>query len=106
MPLFIERGKWLGKEKEEIENNWKERGFTCDVWVDPPGQRWENFIHETDELVTPLNVTLEIECDGEVAELKPGDEWFIPRGAVHSVRNKSNEIAYWLYGYSISKTKA
>lgn len=105
MPLFIKRGKWLGKEREDIERDWKERGFTCDVWVDPPGQRWENFVHQTDELVTPLNAVLEIECDGEVAELHPGDEWFIPKGTIHSVRNKSDKIAYWLYGYSTSKTK-
>jgi mannose-6-phosphate isomerase-like protein (cupin superfamily) len=104
--LYIERGKWIGKVKEEIEREWAERGFTCDVWIDPPGRGWEDFVHGTDELVTPLNATLEIECEGEIAELKPGDEWFIPRGAVHSVRNKSNVVAYWLYGYNISKTKA
>jgi mannose-6-phosphate isomerase-like protein (cupin superfamily) len=104
--LYIERGKWIGKVKEEIEREWAERGFTCDVWIDPPGRSWEDFVHDTDELVTPLNATLEIECEGEIAELKPGDEWFIPRGAVHSVRNKSNVVAYWLYGYNISKTKA
>jgi mannose-6-phosphate isomerase-like protein (cupin superfamily) len=104
--LYIERGKWIGKVKEEIEREWAERGFTCDVWIDPPGRSWEDFVHGTDELVTPLNATLEIECEGEIAELKPGDEWFIPRGAVHSVRNKSNVVAYWLYGYNISKTKA
>ncbi|CUU03619.1 Cupin domain [Candidatus Thermokryptus mobilis] len=104
--LYIEREKWIGKGKEEIERDWAERGFTCDVWVDPPWQSWEDFVHDTDELVTPLNATLEIECEGEIAELKPGDEWFIPRGAVHSVRNKNNVVAYWLYGYNISKTKA
>jgi mannose-6-phosphate isomerase-like protein (cupin superfamily) len=104
--LYIERDKWIGKVKEEIEREWAERGFTCDVWIDPPGRSWEDFVHDTDELVTPLNATLEIECEGEIAELKPGDEWFIPRGAVHSVRNKSNVVAYWLYGYNISKTKA
>jgi mannose-6-phosphate isomerase-like protein (cupin superfamily) len=104
--LYIERGKWIGKVKEEIEREWAERGFTCDVWIDPPGRSWEDFVHDTDELVTPLNATLEIECEGEIAELKPGDEWFIPRSAVHSVRNKSNVVAYWLYGYNISKTKA
>lgn len=105
MPLLIERGKWLGKEIEEIEKNWRAKGFTFNLWIDSPGQRWENFVHETDELVTPLNVALEIECDGEVTQLYPGDEWFIPRGAIHSVRNKSDEIAYWFYGYNISKTK-
>ena len=97
--IIIERGKWKDKEIEEIKKDWERRGFTFDIWEDPPGQVWENFVHETDELVTPINVTLEVECNGVVAELKPGDEWFIPKGAVHSVRNKSSLKAYWVYGY-------
>ena len=25
-------------------------GFSCDLWVDPPGQVWEDYRHATDEL--------------------------------------------------------
>jgi uncharacterized cupin superfamily protein len=101
MSIFIERGKWKDKNIEEIKRDWNRRGFSCDIWEDPPGRRWENFVHETDELVTPLNAAIEIECEGETAKLNPGDEWFIPKGSVHSVRNKSDRKAIWLYGYKV-----
>lgn len=26
------------------------RGFSCDIWVDPPGQVWEDFRYNFDEL--------------------------------------------------------
>jgi hypothetical protein len=25
-------------------------GFGCDVWTDPPGQVWADFVHEVDEI--------------------------------------------------------
>ncbi len=75
------------------------RGFSCGVWVDPPGQRWEDFVHSVDELVTPLDAPIEVEWEGEVAQLEPGDEWFIPRRTRHSVRNTSGRTVRWLYGY-------
>jgi len=39
---------------ERIRADWHGRGFSCDPWVDPPGRRWENFVHATDELVIVL----------------------------------------------------
>lgn len=33
-----------------IENNWRSRGFSFELWEDPPGQIWKDFKHETDEL--------------------------------------------------------
>jgi quercetin dioxygenase-like cupin family protein len=30
---------------------------------------------------------------------EPGDEVFIPRGAVHSVKNVHTATTRWLYGY-------
>ncbi|MCS6816163.1 MAG: cupin domain-containing protein [Blastocatellia bacterium] len=97
--MHIERGKWYGKSQEEIARDWDARGFSCDVWVDPPGQRWEDFVHSVDELVTPLDAPIEVEWEGEVAQLEPGDEWFIPRRTRHSVRNTSGRTVRWLYGY-------
>jgi hypothetical protein len=28
--------------------DWASRGFSCALWTDPPGQRWEDFTHATD----------------------------------------------------------
>ena len=30
------------------------RSLSCDLWVDPPGQVWEDYVHVTDESVMPV----------------------------------------------------
>ena len=42
---------------------------------------------------------VEFEIGGQVYHPKPGEELFIPSGAVHSVRNIGRSTAHWLYGY-------
>jgi quercetin dioxygenase-like cupin family protein len=69
------------------------------LWVDPPGQRWEDFVHATDELVLVVEGELEFEINGVISHPKIGEELFIPAGAVHSVRNIGSQTARWLYGY-------
>ncbi len=34
--------------REQIAADWALRGFSCDLWTDPPGQRWEEFRHATE----------------------------------------------------------
>src|SRR5689334_6463567 len=46
-------------DRAAVERSWKERGFSCGLWGDPPGQVWEDYVHDVDELVMVL--------DGEVA---------------------------------------
>jgi hypothetical protein len=41
-------------DRERIAADWAARGFSCDLWTDPPGQRWEDFTHATDEVVMVL----------------------------------------------------
>lgn len=87
------------KIQKEVSDNWAARGFSCDLWVDPPGQRWENFVHGKDELVIVLEGELEFEIDGVIRYPKAGEELLIPSGTVHSVRNTGASTARWLYGY-------
>ena len=86
-------------DQEKIAQDWTARGFSCGLWVDPPGQRWEGFVHDTDELVLLIEGELELEIEGEVHRPQPGDELFIPAGARHSVRNIGGTTSKWLYGY-------
>jgi mannose-6-phosphate isomerase-like protein (cupin superfamily) len=83
----------------DISADWKARGFSCDVWIDPPGQRWEDFVHHVDELVLVVEGMLELEISGVTSQPEPGEEVFIPAGAIHSVRNIGNTTARWIYGY-------
>lgn len=86
-------------DRQQIADNWKSRGFSCELWTDPPGQRWEDFTHATDEVVVVLEGEMEFEVEGEVQHPEPGEELFIPAGAVHSARNIGNSTARWLFGY-------
>jgi len=79
--------------------SWASRGFSCELWTDPPGQQWEDFTHRTDELVTVLEGEMEFEFSGQVHHPKPGVELLIPAGAIHSARNIGRTTARWLYGY-------
>ncbi len=86
-------------DPQAIARDWDARGFSCDVWVDPPGQRWEDFVHDVDELVVVLEGEMEFEVEGKIYRPQPGEELFIPAGARHSARNIGATTARWLYGY-------
>ena len=85
--------------QHQIADDWAARGFSCELWTDPPGQRWEDFAHSTDELVIALEGDMEFEVDGRVQHPVPGEELLIPAGAVHSARNIGTTTARWLCGY-------
>lgn len=78
---------------------WADDGFSCDLWVDPPGREWLDFVHATDELVVVKEGRVEFEVEGSRAMLGPGDEVFIPAGSRHSVWNRGSSTARWFYGY-------
>ena len=79
--------------------DWRGRGYSCGRFVDPPGRRWEDFVHDCNELVTVVEGRLEMEVAGETVALGLGDEAFIPKGARHSVRNIHDGTSVWLFGY-------
>ena len=86
-------------DRDRIAAEWGTRGFSCDLWIDAPGQRWEDFTHATNELVTVLEGEMEFEIRGQVHHPQPGEELVSPAGAVHSARNFGSVTARWLYGY-------
>jgi quercetin dioxygenase-like cupin family protein len=86
-------------DRKQIADDWEKRGFSCELWTDPPGQRWEDFQHATDELVTVLEGEVEFEIEGTVHHPQAGDELLIPAGALHSARNIGSTTTRWLYGY-------
>ena len=97
---FGSKMKMTSTNQQEVSKDWAARGFSCALWVDPPGQRWEDFVHASDELVLVVEGELELEINGEISHPKTGEEVYIPAGAVHSVRNIGGTTAKWLYGYS------
>jgi len=89
-------------DTQAIEEDWKKRGYSCDLMVDPPGQQWEDFTHPTDEVVVVLEGTMEFEVEGQTSRPQPGQELFIPARAIHSARNIGSTAVRWLYGYKKS----
>jgi len=86
-------------DRQDIAGDWARRGFSCELWIDPPGQQWKDFTHATDELVIVLEGQMEFEVQGQVHHPQPGEELLIPAGANHSARNIGKTMANWLYGY-------
>jgi mannose-6-phosphate isomerase-like protein (cupin superfamily) len=82
-----------------IEQSWHARGFSCDLWVDPPGQEWLDYVHSVDEVVMLLEGELEMEMQEKRFRPKIGEEVFIPASVSHTVRNVGGTTARWLYGY-------
>jgi mannose-6-phosphate isomerase-like protein (cupin superfamily) len=82
-----------------VPEEWAARGFSCAVWVDPPDQVWADFVHHSDELVMPIEGTLELSFLGRTLRLSPGEEVLIPARASHTVRNVGGMTARWYYGY-------
>ncbi|MCE2476178.1 MAG: cupin domain-containing protein [Alphaproteobacteria bacterium] len=74
-------------------------GFSFDVFRDPPGQVWADFVHDTDEFVVVAEGEIEIEVAGEIARCQPGDLVRIPAGAAHTLRTSREAASVWLYGY-------
>ena len=89
----------MAVDESEIRARWAREGYSCALWVDPPGQEWRDFAHTTDEVVCVVEGTLELITGGRTRRLGPGDECLIPACAPHTVRNVGGTAARWLYGY-------
>ena len=86
-------------DHDAVARDWAQRGYGCHLFVDPRGQRWLGFVHDTNELVMVTDGLLEVSVNGQTAVLEPGDEIFIPRHGIHDVINRSDGVTRWLYGY-------
>ncbi len=84
----------------EIARRWRGQGFSCGLWVDPPGQVWADYVHAVDERVLLLEGDVEFEFDGAVHRPRAGEELLIPARARHTVRNVGRGESRWLYGYA------
>jgi mannose-6-phosphate isomerase-like protein (cupin superfamily) len=90
--------------REGVQANWARRGFTCELWIDPPNQVWHDFEHDVDELVFLLEGTCQIELPDRTVRMHAGDELVIPAGTRHTVRNCGDGPARWLHGYPCSES--
>ncbi len=88
-------------DKQTLERDWAARGFSCDIWTDPPGQVWRDYVHDTDELLMLIEGEIEIRFGGRVLRPAIGEETCIPGGMPHTVINIGAVTNHWFYGYRI-----
>ena len=86
---FIEMGRDTNSRVDQaaVERSWRERGFSYGLRVDPPGQVWTDYVHDTDELVMVVEGDVEFEIDGRVH--RPPPNWatvWQPWERIHSRR--------------------
>ncbi len=100
MDRLLRRGKFPNPPvPSAVADDWRTRGYSCSLFFDPPGQEWLDFVHTCNELVTVVEGRLDLSVDDASFVLEPGDEVFIPKGALHCVRNIHTGASKWLYGY-------
>ena len=73
--------------RDTVAKDWWLRGFSCDLWVDPPGQVWSDYVHDVDELVMVLEGEVEFQMKGRQWRPEPGKEVLIPARTTHTVCN-------------------
>ena len=91
---ILSQGKFpLPIDRERVAADWAARGYSCGLFVDPPGRAWTGFVHRSNELVTVVEGRLRMTVGDQ------SYEGFIPRQAVQSVVNIHGGTTRWLYGY-------
>ena len=86
-------------EYSNVEDDWRAEGFTFGIFRDPPGQEWNDFVHQTDEYVLVAEGQIEIVVGTEKKLAVPGDLVRIPKRVSHSLKTVSDSGSVWLYGY-------
>jgi mannose-6-phosphate isomerase-like protein (cupin superfamily) len=97
--LFARRKFKSPVDRSAVAHDWQARGFSCEIFVDPPGREWLDFVHGKNELVTVIEGCLHLTVGDQIFVAEVGDEVFIPRGVQHFVRNIHDRTTRWLYGY-------
>ena len=87
------------RDLSDLERSFRDRGYSFGIFVDPPGRQWLGFVHAADEIVVPIEGTVAITIAGVRHDPSPGEEVFIPAGAVHDVVTSSAAGSRWAYGY-------
>lgn len=82
-----------------VKAEWQRRGFSFDIWSDPPGQIWSDFVHDTDELAMLLEGEIEFSFGGKTCRPAIAEELLIPAGVRHTVVNVGSTPNRWCFGY-------
>ncbi len=82
-----------------VAEEWARRGYSCELWVDPPDRVWSDFVHEADLLLLLLEGVIQVELPDRTVRLQVGDELDIPADTRFTLRHAGDQPASWLHGY-------
>ncbi len=82
----------------EIEREWRERGFGCAVRMGEPGEVWHDLLYDADALFMVIEGTMELDIAGLARQPEAGEEIMIPAETVHVVRVVGDAPARWMHG--------
>jgi hypothetical protein len=71
-------------DMELVAYDWRARGFTCDLWTDPPSQLWSGLTSQTDGVFMLVSGEVVIELDGQLVRPVAGQEVFLQLSATLS----------------------
>lgn len=100
MNEHFDSGKYpVPVDEKQVRSDWAVEGFSFGIFRDPPGQEWNDFVHDSDEYVVVADGELIITVGQETRKAEPGDRVRIPAGIVHSLKTVSPGGSVWYYGY-------
>ena len=83
----------------EVRTEWASRGFSFELWSDPPGRVWSDFVHDVDEVAMLLEGKIEFTIGKDTLRPAIGEELLIPAGVRHTVVNVGSTPNRWCFGY-------
>jgi hypothetical protein len=79
-------------DREAVARAWAAWGFSCALWTDPPGQRWEGFRHAVDEVLMLIDGAIAMQIEGRILE-PPGPR--APLRAQHRRDDRAVALRLW-----------
>jgi mannose-6-phosphate isomerase-like protein (cupin superfamily) len=86
-------------DRDSVRSEWSARGYSCELWIDPPDQIWHDVQHDVDGILLLLEGQCQVEMEGRTVRMQSGDELQLPAGMRHTVRNCGAGPARWLHGF-------
>lgn len=93
-------------DRAAVQADWADRGYSCELWVDPPDRIWHGVRHEVDLLLVLLDGSIQIELPDRTVRLEAGDEVAIPAHTRFTIRHTGERRARWLHGYRTNHSAA
>jgi len=88
--------------KEDLEKNWTERGFSFGIGTIQDGDGINKAVHDDkDELVLLEIGKYEFTIGNDLFIHEGGEEILIPAGDTHSIKNLSGKDSTIFYGYKL-----